>query len=121
MSNYNVIPTEKFEEDVKYYIKKKKYLHIKDDIKIITDQLEKGNLIGDEIPNIQVSVDNHTYKVRTVNTDSNEGKSNGYRIIYYVIKDDLDIYLVTIYSKKDDKRIPTNSEIIKLIANYCIN
>lgn len=96
-------------------------LHIKDDIKIITDQLEKGNLIGDEIPNIQVSVDNHTYKVRTVNTDSNEGKSNGYRIIYYVIKDDLDIYLVTIYSKKDDKRIPTNSEIIKLIANYCIN
>lgn len=29
MSNYNVIPTEKFEEDVKYYIKKKKYLHIK--------------------------------------------------------------------------------------------
>ena len=27
------------------------------------------------------------------------GKSNGYRIIYYVVKDDKEIYLITIYDK----------------------
>jgi mRNA-degrading endonuclease RelE of RelBE toxin-antitoxin system len=35
------------------------------------------------------------------------GKSNGYRLIYYVVKDDREIYLLTIYYKKEDKLIPT--------------
>lgn len=47
---YTVIPTEQFEKDVKYYIKKKGFTHIGADIKVITDELENGNLIGTEIP-----------------------------------------------------------------------
>lgn len=43
---YTVIPTEQFEKDVKYYVKKKGYIHIGKDIKVITDELEQGNLIG---------------------------------------------------------------------------
>lgn len=39
---YTVIPTEQFEKDVKYYIKKKGFKHIGEDIKVITDELEKG-------------------------------------------------------------------------------
>ena len=35
-----------------------------------------------------------TYKVRAANTDTNVGKSNGYRIIYYVVKNDKEIYLL---------------------------
>ena len=50
---YTVIPTEQFEKDVKYYVKKKGYIHIGKDIKVITDELEQGNLIGTEIPTNQ--------------------------------------------------------------------
>ena len=42
---YEVIPTERFEKDVKYYVKKKGFVHIGTDIKAITDELEKGNLV----------------------------------------------------------------------------
>ena len=53
---YTVIPTRQFEEDVEYYIRKKKYLHIRQDIKAITDELEAGNLVGVEIPNLKLEV-----------------------------------------------------------------
>ena len=82
---YEVIPTSHFDKDVEYYYKKKHYTHIKDDIKVITDELEKGNLLGDEIPNLKIEADGHTYKVRSANTDTNVGASNGYRIIFIML------------------------------------
>ena len=118
---YTVIPTEQFEKDVKYYVKKKGYIHIGKDIKVITDELEQGNLIGTEISGLRVPTDGHTFKVRSVNSDTKVGQSNGYRIIYYVVRDDKEIYLLTIYYKKDDNKIPTNQEIIRLVEKYCLN
>lgn len=117
---YTVIPTEQFEKDVKYYIKKKKFKHIGEDIKAVTDELEKGNLIGTEIPGLKMQTDGHTFKVRSANTDTRMGQSNGYRIIYCVVRDDEEVYLLTIYYKKDDIRIPSNSEIIELVEKYCM-
>ena len=110
---YRIIPTERFSSDVKYYIKKKHYVRIGEDIKNVTDELEKGNLVGDEIPNLKVESDGHTYKVRTANSDMKVGESNGYRIIYYAIREDGEVYLLTIYSKKDDSRVPSNKEIVE--------
>lgn len=46
--------------------------------------------------------------------------TNGYRIIYYVIKEDKEVYLLTIYYKKDDNKIPSDNEIIALVEEYCI-
>lgn len=63
-------PTEQFEKDVKYYIKKKGFKHIGADIKAITDELEKGNLIGTEIPGLKIPTNGHTFKVRSANTDT---------------------------------------------------
>lgn len=117
---YTVIPTERFEKDVKYYIKKKGFTHIGEDIKVITDELEKGNLVGTEIPGLKISTDGHTFKVRSANTDTKVGQSNGYRIIYYAVRDDEEVYLLTIYYKKDDNRIPTNREIVELVETYCM-
>lgn len=37
----------------------------------------------------------------------------------YVIKNDCEIYLLTIYSKKDQEDIP-KEEIIRLITTYCV-
>jgi mRNA-degrading endonuclease RelE of RelBE toxin-antitoxin system len=117
---YTVIPTDKFNEDVKYYVKKKKFSKILNDIKTVTDELEKGNLIGDIIADLNIDTYHHTYKVRAVNSDTRAGKANGYRIIYYAIKDDKEIYLITIYYKKDDSRVPSNYEIAQMIKKYCI-
>lgn len=118
---YTIVPTDKFENDVKYYIKKKGFRNIGTDIKKVTDKLEEGILVGDAIPGLHLELESHTYKVRTANTDTKVGKSNGYRIIYYVVKDDKEIYLLTIYYKKEDKRIPSNYEILQLVNDYCIN
>ena len=117
---YKVIPTRHFDENVKYYIKKKRFFHIGDDIKIVVDKLEQGDLIGDEIPNLKIPTSGHVFKVRTVNSDAKGGKSNGYRIIYYAIREDNKIYLLTIYYKKDDKKIPTTKELVSLIEEYCL-
>lgn len=51
---YTVIPTERFEKDVKYYVKKKGFTHIGANIKVITDEMEKGNLVGTEISGLKI-------------------------------------------------------------------
>lgn len=116
---YEVIPTDRFEKDVQYYLKKKKFKHILDDIDEVVAELEKGNLVGDSIPGLTFE-DNETIKVRMSNTDTKVGKSNGYRIIYYAIKSDGEIYLLTIYYKKEDNKIPSNKEIEMLVKEYCL-
>lgn len=116
---YDVITTSRFEDDVQYYLKKKKFKHILDDLENVVEELENGNLIGDSIPGLTFN-DNETVKVRMANTDTKVGKSNGYRIIYYAVKSDYEIYLLTIYYKKEDNRIPSNKEIETLVKEYCL-
>lgn len=64
---------------------------------------------------------NKVVKVRVANTDTKMGKANGYRMIYYAIKEDLTIYLLSIYYKKDDKRVLTDNEIITLVKENCLD
>jgi mRNA-degrading endonuclease RelE of RelBE toxin-antitoxin system len=116
---YEVIPTSRFEEDVWYYLKKKKFKSILNDVDEVVKELENGNLIGDSIPGLTFE-ENITIKVRVANSDTKVGKSNGYRIIYYVVKDDYEIYLLTIYYKKEDNKIPTNDEIRELVKKFCM-
>lgn len=117
---YTVIPTARFEKDIKYYIKKKRYFHIGEDIRQITNELQQGHLIGTEIPGLKISDHGHIFKVRSINTDAHSRQSNGYRILYYAISEELKIYLLTIYSKKDDNNIPSDNEIISLVNTDCV-
>jgi len=116
---YRIEFTKRFEQDVAYYRKKKKFYHIEDDITPVLEKLEQGELIGDEIPGIASGIGEHTYKVRVANSDTKAGKADGYRVIYYAIQDDKTIFLLTMYYKKDNNRIPTNREIIGIIEQYC--
>lgn len=102
---YEIIPTPRFEKDIKYYMRKKKYTNIIEDISGIINNLEKGNFVGDDINDIKIKSDNHTYKVRSANSNTKVGESNGYRLIYYVVK--------------DDKNIPDKKEIASIIKEYC--
>lgn len=116
---YHVTPTPKFLEDIDYYKRKKHYKKIDDDVSDIVRNLENGNLLGDIITELKLSDDEDVYKVRSINSSANVGKSNGFRIIYYVIKNDCEIFLLTIYSKKDKEDISV-IEIRDIIQTYCI-
>lgn len=108
--------SKKFDEDIKYYFRKKKFRKIFDDINSILPDLEAGNFVGDKLAEFNLSEGAALYKVRIANTSANVGKSNGFRIIYYVAIEDK-IYLLTIYSKKDDERIPNDEQIALIVGN----
>jgi mRNA-degrading endonuclease RelE of RelBE toxin-antitoxin system len=117
---YTVIPTSNFKKDLKYYIKKKNYYKLKDDIENLTKKLEKGDFVGDVVTNIKLPEGEDTYKVRMANTTANISARDGFRVIYYVIKNDKEVYYLTIYSKKDIANL-TDAEIRQLIKAYVAN
>jgi mRNA-degrading endonuclease RelE of RelBE toxin-antitoxin system len=89
----------------------KRYRRIRIDIKPIIEQLEAGELPGDQIPNIGYTI----FKVRVRNSSAQRGKSGGYRIIYYLKTAD-QILLITIYSKSDQADIAA-TEIREIIQS----
>lgn len=93
--------------------------YIEDDLQPVIDELEKGNFLGDEIPGLKLPSTESSYKVRVANSNTNVGKSNGYRLIYYVVKNEETVFLLTVYYKKDKENISAN-EIIALINEYVI-
>lgn len=74
----------------------RKYRRIHSDLQPVIDQLQAGEIIGDQISGTRYTV----FKVRIRNSDIRKGKSSGYRLIYY-LKRHASIVLVTIYSKLD--------------------
>lgn len=100
--------TNRFEKDVRRLAKR--YRKIKLDIQPLIQQLETGELPGDQIPDLEQIV----FKVRVKNSDINKGKSAGYRVIYY-LKTDTQIVLITLYSKSD--RSDMNATEIREILN----
>jgi len=57
-----------------------KYRHICSDIEPIIEQLQAGEILGDQIPRTEFML----YKLRVRNSDVQKGKSGGYRLIYCI-------------------------------------
>lgn len=112
----NVYLTPRLQRDIKYYRNKKKYLKIGDDVDAVISEIEKGVLVGDRLDNLHLPGGGAVYKVRLANSSANVGASNGFRLLYYVMLED-EIYLLTIYSKKDDTRVPNDGQIATLVRN----
>ena len=74
----------------------KKYRHIRSDVQPVIEQLQSGEIIGDQVPRTRYTI----FKVRIRNSDIQKGKRSGYRLIYH-LKKPTNIVLVTIYSKLD--------------------
>ena len=87
----------------------RRYRRIKNDIQPIFEQLESGEILGNQIKGVSYPL----YKIRVKNNDAKRGKSGGYRIIYYLVSGE-DITLITIYSKSDQSDIET-TEILDII------
>jgi mRNA-degrading endonuclease RelE of RelBE toxin-antitoxin system len=90
----------------------KKYRSIRNDIQPVIEQLEQGELLGDQIPEVGYAV----FKLRVRNSDTQKGKSGGYRLIYYV-KTAMAIILLTIYAKSEQVDIAAD-DIRKIIADF---
>lgn len=90
----------------------KKYRNIRNDIQPVIEQLEKGELPGDQIPEVGYAV----FKLRVRNSDTQKGKSGGYRLIYYV-KTAIAIILLTIYTKSEQVDIAAD-DLRSIIAEY---
>lgn len=90
----------------------KKYPQIRSDIQPVIDQLQDGEVVGDQVTGTDYSV----FKVRVKNSDIQKGKSSGYRMIYY-LKTPAKIILVTIYSKLDQADIAAK-QIRKILKEF---
>ncbi|RLA08762.1 MAG: hypothetical protein DRQ51_01030 [Gammaproteobacteria bacterium] len=104
---YKIIPTPEFIKNVKNL--RKKFKNIKTDIENLSLKLENNPTIGTKLST-------NTYKIRLKNSDINKGKSGGYRVITYIVNQQNEIILLTIYAKSNQEII-TDSEIEKLIDN----
>lgn len=92
----------------------KRYRQISTDIQPILNQLQQGQLIGNQISGVSQVV----FKARAKNSDIPTGKSGGYRIIYQVFSGEI-ILLLIIYAKSDQVNI-TVSEIEQIIKETLV-
>ena len=102
---FDVVPTPRFLRQVKKL--KKKYKSLVGELIEFEDSLSEN-------PNQGTDLGNNTYKVRLAIESKNSGKSGGARIITYVITEQKEVYLVSIYDKSEISTIK-DSDIKKLI------
>ena len=95
----------------------RRYRQIKKDIAPVINALLADKTPGDQI----IGTDYTLYKVRAKNSNSQRGKSGGYRIIYY-LKTNTRCILVTIYSKSDQEDISLDAlnQLLKEITKKLI-
>ena len=90
--NYSVIPIERFKKEAKRLIKK--YPSLKSELTELNETLS-GN------PEIGTSLGNNTFKVRIAIKSKGKGKSGGARVITYLVTEEKEIYLLTIFDKSE--------------------
>ena len=99
---YSVKITDTFAREIKKLAKK--YRRIKKDFLPLLEKLEAGQFLGDAISGFE----NKVYKMRVPSSDQKKGKSGGFRLIYYIISDENEIILLTIYAKNKQNDIKDN-------------
>lgn len=98
MNKLSIVPFQSFVKDVKKL--KKRYKNILKDIEVFKALLEENPMVGE-------SLGHGIYKVRVKNSDKNQGKSGGYRVITCFIDENNTVYLVRMYDKSDIESIQT--------------
>jgi mRNA-degrading endonuclease RelE of RelBE toxin-antitoxin system len=105
----NVVLALDFEREAKKL--RKRYPNLMRDLSPLLSQLEQGETPGDRIQGLAPY---RVYQARIKNSDSQRGKSGGYRVIYYLEMEE-QIAVLTIYSKSDQNDLPV--EIIRRIID----
>ena len=104
-----LIHTARFKADLEFYLVKRGYKKIIDDLDPALYEIGQGRFPGSKLENRSFNgVD--VYKVGTANSSADTGKSGGFRVLYYPVNNDK-VYLLTVYSKKDAENIPADSQV----------
>lgn len=88
--SYNVIPIDKFKKEAKRLVKKYPSLR---------HELVELNALLQSNPTLGTFLGNNAYKIRISIKSKAAGKSGGARVITYVVTENKEIYLLTIYDK----------------------
>ena len=94
--SFSVIPSDKFKKEAKRL--SKKYPSLKEELADLNDTLSSK-------PEIGTPVGNDTYKIGLAIKSKGKGKSGGGRVITYVVKDNKEVYLLTIYDKSEFENV----------------
>ena len=94
--NLNIKTLSCFDKDVKRLFKK--YKQLPNDLKVLNKELLEN-------PKSGIELGNRCYKIRLTNSSIPTGKSGGFRIIYYHIDTNENLYLMSIYSKSELENI----------------
>jgi hypothetical protein len=105
--NYNIIPTYKFEREIKRLVKK--YPSLKKEYASLIDELKINPAAG-------TPLGDNCYKIRLAIASKNKGKSGGARVITYVVIEGATVFLLTIYDKSELDNI-TDKELKAMIKN----
>lgn len=97
--SYSIIPTYRFEKELKRLVKK--FPSLKN---------EYAELIGDIIkdPENGTFIGNNCYKIRLAISSKGKGKSGGARVITYLYIETEIVYLLTIYDKSEKSDLKQN-------------
>jgi mRNA-degrading endonuclease RelE of RelBE toxin-antitoxin system len=90
----------------------KKYRRIRSDVQPVINQLQEGEVIGNQVPGTGYRV----FKVRVRNSNIQKGKRSGYRLIYH-LKTPRNVVLLTIYSKLDQADVSA-TQIRRILREF---
>ncbi|MEO1924164.1 MAG: type II toxin-antitoxin system RelE/ParE family toxin [Nautiliaceae bacterium] len=90
--SYEVKVLKTAQKDVKKLYKK--YKNIKNDLLSLIEILESN-------PKRGIHLGKNFYKIRIKNSDNLKGKSGGYRVIYYLLNENNEVWILKVYSKSD--------------------
>jgi mRNA-degrading endonuclease RelE of RelBE toxin-antitoxin system len=94
--SFSVIPSDKFKKEAKRL--SKKYSSLKEELAALNDTLTNK-------PETGTPLGNDTYKIRLAIKSKGKGKSGGGRIITYLLNENKEVYLLTIYDKSEFENV----------------
>lgn len=94
--SYSVIPSDKFKKEARRL--SKKYSSLKVELTELTDILATK-------PDAGTALGNDMYKIRLAIRSKGKKKSGGGRDITYVLNDNKEVYLLTIYDKSEFENV----------------
>ncbi len=103
---YRIIPSERFEKSAKILLKK--YKSLRNELLELEEELAEN-------PDMGISLGKSCYKVRLGIASKGKGKSGGARVITYVITENEEVILLTIYDKKEKDSLLPN-ELDELLS-----
>jgi len=106
--NLNIVRLEQFTKDVKKLYKK--YKQLPTDLIKLSKELNAN-------PKAGIHLGKNCYKLRLENSSIPTGKSGGFRVIYYYYDGENDLYLLTMFSKREMESIK-DEIILELLEKY---